>query len=129
MVGLAGVLLGSELQIAQSNVGPEYLLPAFVGPLLGSTTIRPGRVNVWGTLVAVLVLAVGIAGVQQIGGSFFVEPLFNGVTLLAAVGLAGYAARRSVLARTRRGEAAQRRDETPGEETRGRDAGGNVFGG
>jgi ribose transport system permease protein len=101
MMGIAGVLLGSQLQVAQSNVGADYLLPAFVGPLLGSTTIRPGRVNVWGTLVAVMVLAVGIAGIQQIGGSFFAEPLFNGATLLLAVGLAGYAARRRALVRSR----------------------------
>ncbi|MHB8589577.1 MAG: ABC transporter permease [Candidatus Dormibacteraceae bacterium] len=108
LVGIAGVLLGSELQVAQSSVGADYLLPAFVGPLLGSTTIRPGRVNVWGTIVAVLVLAVGIAGIQQMGGAFFAEPLFNGITLLVAVGLAGYAARRSVRAQARRGEAARR---------------------
>jgi len=105
MVGIAGVLLGSELQVAQSNVGADYLLPAFVGPLLGSTTIRPGRVNVWGTLVAVLVLAVGIAGIQQFGGSFFAEPLFNGITLLVAVGLAGFAARRRANALTTSREA------------------------
>ena len=53
-----------------------------MGAFLGSTTIRPGRVNVWGTLVGVAVLAIGIAGIQQFGGSFWVEPLFNGVTLL-----------------------------------------------
>ena len=35
--------------------------------LLGSTTIRPGRVNVLGTLVAVFVLAVAVAGLQQLG--------------------------------------------------------------
>ncbi len=51
-------------------------------PFSGSTTIRPGRVNVWGTIVGVLILAVGISGIQQLGGAFFVEPLFNGVTLL-----------------------------------------------
>jgi ribose transport system permease protein len=104
LMGIAGVLLGSQLQVAQSNVGADYLLPAFVGPLLGSTTIRPGRVNVWGTLVAVMVLAVGIAGIQQIGGSFFAEPLFNGATLLLAVGLAGYAARRRAVVRSRSGD-------------------------
>lgn len=101
LMGFAGVLLGSQLGVAQSNVGADYLLPAFVGPLLGSTTIRPGRMNVWGTLVAVLVLSVGIAGIQQLGGSFFAEPLFNGATLLVAVGLAGYAARRRTRVRLR----------------------------
>src|SRR5229473_5717101 len=90
----AGVVLASKLQVGQSSVGPEYLLPAFVGALLGATTIKPGRVNALGTIVAVLILAIGIAGLEQLGGAFFVEPLFNGSTLIVAVGLAAYAARR-----------------------------------
>ena len=91
---LAGVLLASKLRIGQASVGLEYLLPALVGAFLGSTTIKPGRVNVWGTLIGVAILAVGISGIQQFGGSFFVEPLFNGVTLLVAIGIAGYAQRK-----------------------------------
>ena len=94
IVGLAGVILAARLQVAQSSVGPEFLLPAFVGALLGATTVRPGRVNAWGTIIAVLVLAVGIAGLQQLGNSFFVEPIFQGAALVISVGLAGYAARR-----------------------------------
>ncbi|MEA2782237.1 MAG: ribose transport system permease protein [Rhodospirillaceae bacterium] len=90
----AGVLLAARLRIGQASVGLEYLLPALVGAFLGSTTIRPGRVNVWGTIVGVAILAVGISGIQQFGGAFFVEPLFNGVTLVIAIGLAGYAQKR-----------------------------------
>jgi ribose transport system permease protein len=94
ITSFAGVILASKLQVAQSSVGPEYLLPSFVGALLGATTIKPGRVNVLGTLVAVLILAIGIAGLEQLGGAFYVEPLFDGSTLIVAVGLAAYAARR-----------------------------------
>ena len=94
ITALAGVLLASKLRIGQASVGLEYLLPALVGAFLGSTTIKPGRVNVWGTVVGVTILAVGIAGIQQFGGSFWVEPMFNGVTLLIAIGIAGYAQRR-----------------------------------
>ncbi len=94
LAALAGVLLASKLRIGQASVGLEYLLPALVGAFLGSTTIKPGRVNVWGTMIGVIILAVGISGIQQFGGSFFVEPLFNGVTLLVAIGIAGYAQRK-----------------------------------
>jgi ribose transport system permease protein len=94
LAALTGVLLASKLRIGQASVGLEYLLPALVGAFLGSTTIKPGRVNVWGTLIGVIILAVGISGIQQFGGSFFVEPLFNGVTLLVAIGIAGYAQRK-----------------------------------
>ncbi|WP_299608849.1 ABC transporter permease [uncultured Tateyamaria sp.] len=94
MTALAGVLLAAKLRIGQASVGLEFLLPALVGAFLGSTTIKPGRVNVWGTIVGVVILAVGISGIQQFGGSFWVEPLFNGVTLLVAIGIAGYAQRK-----------------------------------
>jgi ribose transport system permease protein len=94
LTAIAGVLLAAKLRIGQASVGLEYLLPALVGAFLGSTTIKPGRVNVWGTLIGVTILAVGISGIQQIGGSFWVEPLFNGATLLIAIGIAGYAQRK-----------------------------------
>jgi ribose transport system permease protein len=94
VVGFTGCVLASKLQIGQANVGLDYLLPALVGTFLGSTTIRPGRVNVWGTIIGVLILAVGISGIQQLGGAFFVEPLFNGVTLLVSIALASFAQRR-----------------------------------
>ncbi len=103
LIGFAGIVLASRIQVGQSNVGPDYLLPAIVGALLGATTIRPGRVNVWGTIIAVLLLAVGVAGIEQIGAAFFVNPLFNGLTLIIAVGLAGYAARRRLRARVKEG--------------------------
>jgi len=51
-----------------------------------------------GTFVAVAILAIGVSGIQQLGASFWVTPLFNGLTLLAAVGLAGYSTRRRLKA-------------------------------
>ena len=92
--GCAGCVLGAKLRIGQANVGLDFLLPALVGAFLGSTTIKPGRVNVWGTIFGILILAVGISGIQLLGGAFFVEPLFNGVTLVVAIALAAFAQRR-----------------------------------
>ena len=99
IAGLAGCVLAAKLRIGQANVGLDYLLPALVGAFLGSTTIKPGRVNIWGTMFGVLILAVGISGIQQLGGSFFVEPLFNGTTLVIAIALAAFAQRRRTVAR------------------------------
>ncbi|MER7463150.1 ABC transporter permease [Streptomyces sp. NPDC097981] len=96
VVGFAGVLLAAQQQIGNPSVGLDYLLPAFVGALLGSTAIKPGRANALGTLVAVAVLAVGLAGIGQLGAQFWATPLFNGATLLIAVGLAGYSSRRQL---------------------------------
>jgi ribose transport system permease protein len=104
LAAFAGVVLQSQLQVGQSSVGQEYLLPAFTAALLGATSIRPGRVNVWGTILAVAVLAVTVAGLNQLGAPFFVEPLFNGAMLILAVGLAVQAAQR----RQKRGSEADR---------------------
>ena len=52
------------------------------------------RVNVSGTILAVAVLAVTVAGLNQLGAPYFVEALFNGFTLVLAVGLAVVANRR-----------------------------------
>ncbi|MFD3503199.1 ABC transporter permease [Streptomyces sp. NPDC058676] len=105
VVGFAGVLLAAQQQIGNPSVGMDYLLPAFVGALLGSTAIKPGRANAAGTVVAVAILAIGLAGIQQLGAEFWATSLFNGGTLLLAVGLAGYSARR----RLRAGASATRR--------------------
>jgi ribose transport system permease protein len=94
IAAFTGCVLASKLQIGQANVGLDYLLPALVGAFLGTTTIKPGRVNVLGTIVGVLILAIGISGIQQLGGEFYIEPLFNGATLVVAIALAGFAQRR-----------------------------------
>jgi ribose transport system permease protein len=94
LAAFAGVILEAELRVGQSSVGPEYLLPSFTGALLGATSVKPGRVNVWGTILAVGVLSVTVAGLQQLGAPFFVEQIFNGTMLVVAVGLAVYATRR-----------------------------------
>ena len=95
LTAFAGVLLASQLRIGQGGVGPEFLLPAFAAALLGATAVRPGRVNVWGTITAVAVLAVGVSGLQQLGAVFYVDPLFSGSTLILSVGLAGWVGRRT----------------------------------
>ncbi|MEA2466852.1 MAG: ribose transport system permease protein [Thermoleophilaceae bacterium] len=91
---LAGVMQQMILGSANPEIGPNFLLPAIAGAFLGATSIRPGRFNAVGTVLAVYVLAVGITGLQQIGAKFFVESFFNGGALLIAVALSGWAARR-----------------------------------
>jgi ribose transport system permease protein len=105
LAAFAGIILQAQLQVGQSTVGQELMLPAFTGALLGATAVRPGRPNVWGTVLAVAVLAVAVAGLTQLGAPFYVENLFNGTMLVLAVGLAGFTQRnrerRNAVAATR----------------------------
>ena len=88
IAALAGVLATAGVTAGSSQIGPSYLLPAFAAVFLGSTQIKPGRVNVWGTVLAVFTLAVGVKGLQLLGAPFWLSDFFNGVALLVAVGLA-----------------------------------------
>ena len=84
------MLLTANLGTGDPTIGPAYLLPAFSAAFLGSTQFRGGRFNVWGTIVAVIVLATGVKGLQLAGAPIWIPDLFNGVALLLAVGLAKY---------------------------------------
>jgi ribose transport system permease protein len=84
IAGLAGILYIS-LTGPSISFGPELLLPAFAAVFLGSTQLQPGRFNVWGTLLAIYVLAAGIEGLQLVSGQAWLSDLFDGVALIIAV--------------------------------------------
>lgn len=95
IAALAGFMQTSRVGSAPPDVGPNFLLPAYAAAFLGATTIHAGRFNVWGTVVGVLVLAVGITGLNLAGAAFWVPPVFNGVALIVAVSVAVIVARRN----------------------------------
>ena len=88
LAAVAGVLLASKLGTATPDLGPVYLLPAFAAAFLGTTQVKLGTFNVWGTLLAIFLLATGVKGLQLAGAADWVTDLFNGVALVVAVGLA-----------------------------------------
>ncbi len=90
----AGIVYLSTIGTATPDSGSGYLLPAFSAVFLGATQIRPGRVNVIGTLVAIFLLATGVTGLQLAGAPSYVTELFNGAALIIAVALAARTARR-----------------------------------
>jgi ribose transport system permease protein len=90
----AGIVYLATIGTATPDSGSGYLLPAFSAVFLGATQIRPGRVNVLGTLVAIFLLATGVTGLQLAGAPSYVTQLFNGAALIVAVALAARTARR-----------------------------------
>jgi ribose transport system permease protein len=82
---VSGVLLAGVLGSADPTTGPTFLLPAFAGAFLGSTTITPGRFNAWGSFIAVYFLVTGITGLELLGFSGWIEQVFYGGSLVAAV--------------------------------------------
>ena len=86
IAGLAGVLFTSQGG-PSLDFGPELLLPAFAAAFLGSTQFYPGKFNVWGTLLAIYVLATGVQGLELVSGAAWLSEMFNGVALIIAVAM------------------------------------------
>ena len=85
LAALAGTLQLGLSGAANPAFGANLLLPAFAAVFLGSTTVRPGFFNVWGTILAIILLAVGFSGLSLAGAPFWMEPVFNGIALIVGV--------------------------------------------
>ncbi len=85
--GVAGILY-SSLNGPSLTFGAGLLLPAYAAAFLGSTQIKPGRFNVWGAVIAVYVLATGVRGLSLVTSVQWLNDMFNGVALIAAVAFA-----------------------------------------
>jgi len=85
LAALAGAMVLTTAGAAQSSIGKSYVLPAFAAAFLGSTAIRPGRFNVWGTVVAVYFLETGITGLQLKGFEVWITDVFYGLALVIGV--------------------------------------------
>lgn len=92
--GIAGVLLTSRSGGADPNAAPAYLFPALTAVFLGATAIRPGKYNVWGTVIGVFLIAVAINGLTLSGADTWITPVFNGLALVLAVAVSTLLGRR-----------------------------------
>lgn len=86
VAGVAGILLASQVSSGSPDIGPPYLLDAFAAAFLGATQFG-GRFNAWGTVIAVLLLGTGKAGLVLVGAPVWAPSMFSGVVLLFALGL------------------------------------------
>jgi len=83
----AGVCYGSSAGPSLS-FGSALLLPAYAAAFLGYTQIKPGRFNVWGSVIAVFVIATGVDGLEYLTSVQWLSDMFNGVALILAVAFA-----------------------------------------
>lgn len=94
--GIAGILTASRMGVGDPNAGFGFLLPVLAGALLGAAAIKLGTYNIAGTVVAVFTVAVGVIGLQLMGAPYWIEPVFNGLALVIAVGLTRYLRREAL---------------------------------
>jgi ribose transport system permease protein len=89
VAAIAGIILLTRISAAGPDTGGDYVLPVFAACFLGRTQFRPGRFNVWGTVLAVYLLAMITKGLQLSGQQPWVTDFFYGAVLVAAVSLSG----------------------------------------
>jgi ribose transport system permease protein len=89
LAGVAGLIYSFKVGIYTTSFGAPLLFPAVAAVFFGASQLR-GRPNVWGTVIAVYTLAFGIKGIglrypREIS---WIQPMFEGLTLLIAVAIA-----------------------------------------
>lgn len=90
---VAGLILVGQAEAANSTFGDPYLLEAFAAAFLGAATIKAGRFNALGTIIAVYLLAVGSTGLQLFGLATWVTDVFDGAVLIIAITFASLVSR------------------------------------
>lgn len=101
LAGIAALMLvtrnGAAIPSMAGQLGQDWLLPAFLGPVLGGTLLQGGKVSVLGTVLGAFLVTMLSSGLLMLQiGAFWVQT-FLGLMLLIAVLLDK--ARRSYLAR------------------------------
>ncbi len=89
IAGLAGIVSIGVAGGADPSSFQPLLLPAFAATFLGSLIFTPGRVNAFGSLVALYFLATGVVGIQLLGVGSWIDDAFYGGALVITVALSG----------------------------------------
>jgi ribose transport system permease protein len=87
LAGLAGFLLAVNNGAFSADIGGQFLLPSFLGPVLGGTLLAGGAVSVLGTVLGAALTEVIQTGLNLL--QFQVEKLkiYIGLVLLVALSL------------------------------------------
>jgi ribose transport system permease protein len=87
LAGLAGFLLAANNGTFSANIGEEFLLPSFLGPVLGGTLLAGGAVSVLGTVLGATLTQVIYKGLNLLQFQLDQLKLYIGLVLLVALSL------------------------------------------
>jgi ribose transport system permease protein len=91
---VAGLLISSQSSSHTPDIGAPLILPAFAAAFLGTAVLRPGKFNIVGTLIGVLLLQVVSTGLVLLDLSTAIISIVQGVILIVAVLITVVARRR-----------------------------------
>lgn len=95
LAAVGGILYVARAGGANPKISTTFLLPALAAAFLSAAAIKPGRYNVWGTIVAIYFLAVMNNGLSLAGAPPYVSNYSNGLALILGVVVATVLRRRS----------------------------------
>lgn len=96
LAALAGVmLLAQQGSASPGTSGIGVVLPALAAVFLGASTWTPGRFNVVGTVLGLLLVSVTVSGLTLSGAAPWVTPVCYGGSLILAVAASSWFRRRS----------------------------------
>jgi ribose transport system permease protein len=90
---LSGTILTSQILVGNGRVGAGFELDAITATILGGTSLSGGRGNIWGTLVAALLLTIIANGLNLLGLPDQYQRLAKGLIFIIALTLDSLARR------------------------------------
>ena len=82
---VAAIILSSKLTSAPPDAGEGYLMSVIPVVFLGTVFLRPGSVNIAGTVVATLLIAVIENGLIMLNVPFYFKYIVHGVVIIVAI--------------------------------------------
>ncbi|MFE2425267.1 ABC transporter permease [Streptomyces sp. NPDC059373] len=87
LAALAGFLLAINNGAFSADIGSQFLLPSFLGPVLGGTLLAGGAVSIFGTVLGAALTEVIQTGLTLLQFQVDKFKIFIGLVLLAALSL------------------------------------------
>ncbi|MEU4196453.1 ABC transporter permease [Kribbella sp. NPDC026611] len=85
LAALAGFMLAVSTGSIKATIGEEFMLPSFLGPILGGTLLAGGFVSIWGTLLGTALTSVIRKGLDLLGVGLESLNIYLGLILLVAL--------------------------------------------
>jgi ribose transport system permease protein len=85
LAALAGFMLAVSTGSIKATIGEEFMLPSFLGPILGGTLLAGGFVSIWGTLLGTALTTVIRKGLDLLGVGLESLNIYLGLILLVAL--------------------------------------------
>jgi len=85
LAAVAGFMLAASTGSFTPAIGSEFMLPSFLGPILGGTLLAGGAVSIVGTALGITLTAVIRKGLELFGVGLETLNVLLGVILLAAL--------------------------------------------